>query len=158
SVVILVFAVVITPELLCPDRRDRVLTLYFSTAVSRSEYVLGKIIAAVLPLLCLTLLPLAFLYAGNVVFAVHPAGYVQQHYGDILRILAGGIVPAVYFAIVGLAVASLTSRRAFAVGGFLALMVVPTLVAGALSDSVQNGHYLRLLALPVSPLKVVQGL
>ncbi len=120
SVVILVFAVVITPELLCPDRRDRVLTLYFSTAVSRGEYVLGKIIAAVLPLLCLTLLPLAFLYAGNVVFAVHPAGYVQQHAGDILRILAGGVVPAVYFAIVGLAVASLTSRRAFAVGGFLA--------------------------------------
>ena len=46
SIVILVFTVVITPELLCPDRRDRTLTLYFSTAVSRFEYVLGKFIAA----------------------------------------------------------------------------------------------------------------
>ena len=46
SIVILVFAVVITPELLCPDRRDRTLTLYFSTAVSRFEYVLGKFLAA----------------------------------------------------------------------------------------------------------------
>ena len=74
SIVILVFTVVITPELLCPDRRDRTLTLYFSTAVSRFEYVLGKFIAAALPLLALTLVPLVFLYLGNVVFAVHRWG------------------------------------------------------------------------------------
>ena len=76
---ILVFAVVVTPELLCPDRRDRTLTLYFSTAVSRSEYVIGKLLAAILPLLLLTLVPLVFLYAGNVVFAVHSVGYIQHH-------------------------------------------------------------------------------
>ena len=104
AIVILVFAVVITPELLCPDRRDRTLTLYFSTAVSRFEYVLGKFIAAALPLLCLTLVPLLFLYAGNVVFAVHPVGYIRDHAGDIVRILAGGLAPAVFFALVGLAV------------------------------------------------------
>ena len=32
GLVILVFAVVVTPELLCPDRRDRTLALYFATA------------------------------------------------------------------------------------------------------------------------------
>ncbi len=37
-------------------------------------------------------------------------------------------------------------------------MVVPTLVGGTLSENVQNGHYLRLMALPAAPLKVVQGL
>ncbi len=158
SVVILLFAVVITPELLCPDRRDRVLTLYFSTAVSRGEYVVGKLLAAILPLLCLTLIPLVFYYAGNVVFAVHPVGYLREHAGDIVRILVGGLVPAVYFAVVGLAVAALTSRRAFAVGGYLAVMAVPTLVGGFLAQAVQNGHYLRLLALPAAPIKVVQAI
>ena len=77
-------------------------------------------------MLALTLVPLVFLYLGNVVFAVHPVGYIQDHLGDVARILAGGVVVAVFFASVGLAVASLTSRRAFAVGGYLALMVVPT--------------------------------
>ena len=98
ALVILVFAVVITPELLCPDRRDRMLTLYFSTAVSRFEYVLGKFIAAALPLLALTLVPLVFLYVGNILFAVHPVGYVQDHLADIARIIAGGIVVALFFA------------------------------------------------------------
>ena len=158
AIVILVFAVVITPELLCPDRRDRTLTLYFSTAVSRFEYVLGKFIAAALPLLCLTLVPLLFLYAGNVVFAVHPVGYIRDHAGDIVRILAGGLAPAVFFALVGLAVSSLTSRRAFAVGGYLALMVVPTIVGGVLANNINNGHYLRLMAIAAAPIKVTQAL
>jgi ABC-2 type transport system permease protein len=158
GIVILVFAVVLTPELLCPDRRDRTLTLYFSTAVSRFEYVLGKFIAATVPLLCLTLIPLVFLYAGNVVFAVHPFGYFQDHWGDIIRIIVGGFVPAVFYALVGLAVSSLTSRRAFAVGGYLALMVVPTLVGGTLAANINNGHYLRLMAFAVAPIKVDQSL
>ncbi len=158
SIVILVFTVVITPELLCPDRRDRTLTLYFSTAVSRFEYVLGKFIAAVVPLLALTLVPLVFLYLGNVVFAVHPVGYIQDHLGDIARIFAGGAVVALFFASVGLAVASLTSRRAFAVGGYLALMVVPTIVGGVLAENINNGHYLRLMAVAAAPIKVAQAL
>jgi hypothetical protein len=29
-------------QVLCPDRRDRVLTLYFSTALTRGQYVFGK--------------------------------------------------------------------------------------------------------------------
>ena len=158
SIVILVFAVVITPELLCPDRRDRTLTLYFSTAVSRFEYVLGKFLAAALPLLALTLVPLVFLYLGNVVFATHPVGYIQDHAGDIARIVVGGVVVAVFFASVGLAVASLTSRRAFAVGGYLALMVVPTIVGGVLAENIDNGHYLRLMAVAAAPIKVSQAL
>ena len=72
SLVITLFAAVTTPELLCPDRRDRVLTLYFSTALTRGQYVFGKVLAAIVPLLLLTLVPMWFLYAGNVLFAVHP--------------------------------------------------------------------------------------
>ncbi|HEU0193020.1 MAG TPA: ABC transporter permease subunit [Gaiellales bacterium] len=158
SIVILVFAVVVTPELLCPDRRDRTLTLYFSTAVSRGEYVLGKLLAAILPLLLLTLVPMVFLYAGNVVFAVHSVGYIQHHSRDIVRIVIGGLVPAVFYAFVGLAVASLTSRRAFAIGGYLALMTVPTIVGGVLAANLQSGHYLRLMAIVAAPIKVTQAL
>ena len=47
GVLILLFAAVTTPELLCPDRRDGTLSLYFSTAVSRREYLAGRVLAAV---------------------------------------------------------------------------------------------------------------
>ncbi len=42
AIVILALAGMVTPELLCPDRRDRVLDLYYSTAVSPREYLAAK--------------------------------------------------------------------------------------------------------------------
>jgi ABC-2 type transport system permease protein len=158
SLVILVFAVVITPELLCPDRRDGTLSLYFATAVSRGDYVVGKILAAILPLLLVTVLPPAILYAGNVLFATHPLGYVQEHAHDVPRIVASGTVVSLYFALVGLAISSLTGRRAFAIGGYLAFLIVPTIIAGILADNLQNADNLRLFAFAAVPIHTARNL
>ena len=158
GLVILVFAVVVTPELLCPDRRDGTLALYFATAISRTDYVLGKVLAALLPLLLVTVVPLAILYAGNVLFATHPLGYVQEHTHDIVRILAAGTAMALYFAFVGLAIASLTGRRAFAIGGYLAFLIVPTIVGGILSNNIEHGDNFRLIAFAAVPIHVAESL
>jgi ABC-2 type transport system permease protein len=158
GLVILVFAVVVTPELLCPDRRDGTLSLYFATAVGRTDYVVGKVFAALLPLMLVTVLPPAVLYGGNVLFATHPLGYVQDNLADIPRIAAAGIAMALYFAFVGLAISSLTGRRAFAVGGYLAFLIVPTIVGGILSDNIQNGENLRLMAFAAVPIHTAESL
>jgi ABC-2 type transport system permease protein len=158
GLVILVFAVVVTPELLCPDRRDGTLALYFATAVSRTDYVLGKVSAALLPLLLVTVLPPAILYAGNVLFATHPFGYVQDHLHDIPRIAAAGIAMALYFAFVGLAISSLTGRRAFAIGGYLAFLIVPTIVGGILSNNIDHGQNFRLMAFAAVPIHTAEAL
>ncbi|HUZ83220.1 MAG TPA: hypothetical protein VMU66_00890 [Gaiellales bacterium] len=157
SIVILVFSVVVTPELVCPDRRDRTLSLYFSTAVSRADYVIGKILAALMPLGLVTLAPPLLLYAGNVLFAVHPLGYIEQHPGDVPRIIGAGVLIAGFYALVGLAISSLTARRAFAVGGYLAFLVVPTIVGGILAHAL-NERLLRLLAFAALPLQAARGL
>lgn len=157
AIVILVFSVVITPELVCPDRRDRTLSLYFSTSISRLDYVLAKLLGALLPLLLVTLVPLLVLYVGNVLFAVHPLGYFQAHDGDLLRIIGGGLVIGCFYGVVGLAVSSLTGRRAFAVGGYLALLVIPTLIGGVLGEAL-NERYLRLLAVAVVPIRAARDL
>ena len=157
SVIVLAFTVVITPELVCPDRRDRTLSLYFSTALSRFDYLAGKILAALLPLLLVTLAPVLLLYAGNILFAVHPVGYVQHYWADLPRIVGSGLIVAVFYALVGLAISSLTSRRAFAVGGYLAFLAIPTVIGGVLSHAL-NERYLRLLAFAPSPIRAGQGL
>ncbi len=157
SIVVLVFSVVITPELVCPDRRDRTLSLYFSTAIGRFDYVLGKILAALMPLLLVTLAPVLLLYVGTVLFAVHPLGYVIGHGGDLLRIAGSGLIVATFYALVGLAISSLTSRRAFAVGGYLAFLAIPTVIGGVLGHAL-NERYLRLLAFAASPIRAGQGL
>ncbi|HEY3766806.1 MAG TPA: ABC transporter permease subunit [Gaiellales bacterium] len=156
AIVILVFGVVITPELVCPDRRDRTLSLYFSTAISRGDYVAGKILAALMPLLLVTLAPPLILYAGNLLFAVHPLGYLDKHAADILRIIGSGLVIGVFYALVGLAISSLSARRAFAVGGYLAFLAIPTIIGGVLAHAI-NERYLRLLAFAAAPIQTARG-
>jgi ABC-2 type transport system permease protein len=157
AVVILAFSVVITPELVCPDRRDRTLSLYFSTAISRGDYVLGKELAALMPLLLVTLVPVLALYVGNVLFAVHPVGYVQDHAWDVPRIVVSGLIVAFYYGTVGLAISSLTARRPFAVGGYLAFLVVPAVIGSVLGNALDAPH-LRLLAFAAAPIHAAEGL
>ena len=157
AIVILVFTVVITPELVCPDRRDRTLSLYFSTAIGRGDYVVGKIVAALLPMLLVTVAPPLVLYAGNVLFAVHPVGYLGRHLADPPRIVAAGLIIAFFYSLIGLAISSLTARRAFAVGGYLAFLVIPTIIGGVLAHAL-NERYLRLLAFAATPIQAARGL
>jgi hypothetical protein len=158
SVIMLAFSTLVVPELVCPDRRDRVLDLYFSTAVSRVEYVTAKILAALAPMAIVTLCPVLFLYVGNVLFAVHPLGYFQDHAGDLVRVLAAGLEIALYYALLSLAVASLTNRASFAIGGYLGLMVLSGAASSLLVDGLGAGQGFNVLALPFVPIAVAQKL
>lgn len=132
GVVILLFAGLVASEAVCPDRRDGVLSLYFATAVSRIEYVVAKVAATAVPMLLVTLVPMLFLYVGIVVFEDAPVTYLRENWLTLGRIALSGALVAGYFAMVGVAVASLTSRRAYAVGAYLALLVGATAAAGTL--------------------------
>ena len=155
---ILAYAAIVIPETICPDRRSRVLDLYLSTALSPREYVLGKVFASLIPLLAVTTLPLAFLYVGNVFFAAHPLGYVQDHLREIPAILGGGLLIALVYTLLGLAIASLTSRRAFASVGFILLLIISGLVSGALREVANLGPNARLVNFQGLPIWLAQKL
>ena len=55
------------------------------------------------------------------------AGYLADHWGDIVRIVASGVLLASYVSLLGLAVASFTSRRAFALGTYAGVHADPDL-------------------------------
>ena len=105
----------------------------------------------------MTLVPPLILYAGNLLFAVHPVGYLQKHAADILRIVGSGLLIGIFYALVGLAISSLTARRAFAVGGYLAFLAIPTMIGGVLAHAL-NERYLRLLAVAAVPIQAARGL
>jgi ABC-2 type transport system permease protein len=127
-----------------------VLPLYFATAVSRGEYVLAKFVATALPMLLVTLVPMLVLYVGIVVFEDAPVTYLQENWLTLGRIVASGALVAGYFALVGIAISSLTSRRAYAVGAYLALLVGATAAAGTLGeiDAPRWVDTLRLSTIP----------
>ena len=148
GIVVLLFAGITTPDLLCPDRRNRVLSLYLSTAVSRTEYVVGRMLGALLPLLLTTLAPVVVLYAGNTLFADDSLTYLKDHWADLPRIFAAGILLAAYFALIALAIASLTSRRALATGAYVGVMLASQTLAGVVAFGVGAGSGWLLLSIP----------
>lgn len=150
------YAAIVIPETICPDRRSRVLDLYLSTAMSPREYVAGKIGASLVPLLAVTTLPLALLYVGNIFFAEHPLGYIEGNLRAVPAIIAGGVLIALVYTLMGLAVASLTSRRAFASVGFILLIVISGLVSGALAEVADLGPNARILNLQALPVWLAQ--
>jgi ABC-2 type transport system permease protein len=148
GIVVLLFAGITTPDLLCPDRRHRVLSLYLSTAVSRPEYVAGRALGALLPLLLCTLAPVLLLFAGNTVFADDAFTYLTDHWSIVPRIFAAGGLLAAYFALIGLAIASLTSRRALATGVYVGIMLASQTLAGTLAFGLDAGDGWLLVAVP----------
>jgi ABC-2 type transport system permease protein len=153
-----IFAAILCPELLCPDRRDNVLSLYLSTAVGRLTYVAGKFLAALVPLLSLTFLPVLLLFIGNTFFADSATSYLADHWHDSLRIAASGLLLASYVSLVGLAVSSFTSRRAFALGGYAALMLIPTYVGAALVYGAGLDRHLQLIMVGRLPIAAARSL
>lgn len=158
GVIILLFAVVLAPDLLCPDRRDGVLALYFSTAVGRGEYLLGRTLACVLPLLLVTLAPMLLLFAGNVFFAEDSLDYLTSEWAHLPRIIGAGLLLAVYFAAVALAVASLTSRRAYAVGGYVMLLIATSALSGLLQGAFDRREHLEAIDLVTVPIALARNL
>ena len=151
------FAASTVPSLLTRERRDGVLSLFFSTAVSPMEYVVGKILAALAVLSLVTLLPLAIMVLGGILVAKSPVTYASDHADDWLRALAAGLVVALFHAALGLGLGAITPKRVFAVGGYIALMLVPTILFGVLFTITDNRGFLSFILFG-TPTRLAQSI
>lgn len=157
GVIVLAFAATTLPSLLTRERRDRVLSLYFSTAVSPLEYVVGKVLAAVALVLVVTLGPMLVLLVGGILTADAPLQYAADSAGDWPRVVAAGLLVACYHAAIALALGSLTDRRVLAVGGYLALMLVPAGIGAVLYALSERTEFLAMVLLYV-PIDLARAL
>lgn len=132
SLILLLFSAVIAPELLCPDRRSGVITLYLVRSLTFSDYVLGRWLA-------FFVVSLLFIYTGQVVLmvgltmsATEPLGYLRDNWADIPRFLAAGLVIAIMTTTIPLAAAAFTTRRVYASAFVIGLWLITAAAAGIL--------------------------
>ena len=147
---IVLWAAVVTPELVCPDIQARVTSLYFATAISPGRYVLGKWLASMAAMLGMTLVPVVVLWLGNVMFADSIPDALADDAANLPRIVGAGVIVAAFFSTLGLAVAAVTGRRAYAISAFVGLTLGSVVLAGVFDST---GHEtlafaLSLVAIP----------
>jgi ABC-2 type transport system permease protein len=115
NLILIVFVAVQAPELVSRDLRSRVLPLYFSRPIRTGDYPLAKYLGFTAALLVLLEVPLLLLYAGSIA-NVHGGSAVWAETRALIPGLLVGLMFAVVLAAIGLVLASLTGRRAFATG------------------------------------------
>lgn len=134
SVILLLFSAIIAPELLCPDRRDGVINLYFVRPLTPTDYVAARWLA----FLSITL---AIIYSGQVVLlvgftlgAAEPLDYLRDNWLDVPRFLGAGLVVALFTTTLPMAVAAFTTRRAYAAAFVIGIFFISSPVAGVLTE------------------------
>jgi ABC-2 type transport system permease protein len=133
STLLVIFSAIIAPELLCPDRRDGVISLYLVRPLSTTDYVAGRWAAFLTVTLALVYLGQVVLFIGFVLAADNPGDYLQENWLDVPRFLLAGLVVAVFTTTIPLAVSAFTTRRAYAAAFVIGLFIISIPVAGILS-------------------------
>jgi len=149
-----IFLAAQAPELVVNDIRHRVLPLYFSRPMGRLDYVGAKLAALALALLAITLLPVLLLWLGRVLAAEDVVAAIGDEADALPGIIGGGVLFAVVLACVGLAIACLTSRRAYAAGAILAVFLIGGVVGGIFAVT---GEALADIGPFTSPLTILDG-
>jgi ABC-2 type transport system permease protein len=152
---IVVFVALVGPEVLCPDRRNGMLGLYLASPLTRSTYLLAKVLAVVPVLALVTLGPPLLLLVGLTFADAGPDGPLD-FLGVLVRVVAGGFAISTAYTALSLAAASLTDRRALASAGVILVLLVSSVTTAILVDELDADVRLLLLNLFFIPFELVQ--
>lgn len=153
SSALLVFVALVAPDVICPDRRQRVLPLMFARPMTGLDYVVAKVGAIFTILFAFSFLPQVVLYIGNMLVSDSALTYLRTHLAVLWQVPVAVAVLAIFYAVIGVAVASLTDRRIVAgaavIGLFLVTSVSAAVIVGEDPSDGRVAALLNVLALPL---------
>lgn len=154
SSALLLFVAIVAPDVICPDRRQRVLPLMFARPLSGGDYVAAKIAAVASIVFAFSFLPQVVLYVGNMLVSDGSLDYLTGHLDVLWKVPVSAALLALYYAVIGLAISSLTTRRIVAGASIIGLFLVTSITAGVLVGDYQAGDgsiaaLVNVLAVPL---------
>jgi ABC-2 type transport system permease protein len=154
SLLPLLFLATCAPELVSRDLRSKVLPLYFSRPLGRTDYAFAKLAALISAAWLILAMPLTVMFAGAA-FSL-PAHKIWHEFTQYLQGLAGAAILAIVYSVVALLIASLLNRRMVAAAAIVAVFLVTSTVGNAISVLVGgNGDRIGRL---LGPQPLVQAL
>jgi ABC-2 type transport system permease protein len=145
-VVMIIYIAAQAPELVSRDLRSHVLPLYFCRPLRRTDYPLAKLAAFITACLAMIEIPVLLLYLGTVTQA-HGGSAIWHQTKALIPGLLVGLMWAVLLASIGLALASLSGRRAYATGAIAIFFFLTWVLAGILIAVTQR-NVVRTVAGP----------
>jgi len=133
------FVAAVGPELVGRDQRNHTLSLYFSRALLRSDYVLAKVASLATAVIIISLLPQLLVFSGNALAGDDSLAYLRDNWRDIAPIIGSGVLLSLFLSSIAVAIASQTSRWQLASGGVVAYFAISYALGAILVNSFPNG-------------------
>jgi ABC-2 type transport system permease protein len=149
------FVAAVAPEAVGRDQRDRTLSLYFSRALLREDYVLAKVASVMTAVLLLALAPQTLLLIGSALVDDDAASYLGENWKEVASIIGSGALLALFTASVGLSIGSMTSQWPLASGGIIAYFAITFLLGAIFAETFADGP-MRYVVL-VSGFHIIRG-
>jgi ABC-2 type transport system permease protein len=150
---LLLFVAVCAPDVICPDRRQRVLPVIFARPLTGSDYVVAKLGAIAGIVFAFSFLPQVLLFVGQTLVSKDGSlAYVRANAEILWQVPVAVAVLAVYYAALSLAIASLTPRRVVAGAAIFGVTIISSIVAVILEEADAlggRGTLFNVLALPL---------
>jgi hypothetical protein len=140
SSALLVFVALTAPDIICPDRRQRVLPLLFARPLTGIDYVVAKVGALFTILFAFSFLPQVVLFVGQALVSDSALDYTKNNLDIVWKVPASIVLLAFFYAVVGIAIASLASRRIVAGASLIGLFLVTSITAGILVGGEEDGR------------------
>jgi ABC-2 type transport system permease protein len=155
STALLLFVALTAPDVVCPDRAQRVLPLLFSRPLTGVDYVVAKVGAIAAILFGFSFLPQVVLFVGQMLVSDGALDYFTDNAEVLWQVPVAVAILALYYAAIGVALASLTDRRIVGGVAILGLALVTSAIAGILiSAAGDEGTPLAVLNVLALPLDV----
>jgi ABC-2 type transport system permease protein len=132
SAALLLFVALVAPDVICPDRRQRVLALMFARPLTGADYAFAKLGAIGSLLFAFSFIPQLILFVGNMLVSNSALDYFTGHLDVLWKVPVAVGLLAIYYAVIGLAISSLTDRRIVAGASIIGLFLVASISAGIL--------------------------
>lgn len=154
SSALLLFVALVAPDVMCPDRRQKVLPLMFARPLTGVDYVVSKVSAITAILFAFSFFPQIVLFVGNMLVSDSAMHYFTGHLDVLWQVPVTVALLAVYYAVVGVAISAMTDRRIVAGAAIIGLLLVTSIASAAIVGDVVNGHgsaggLINVLALPL---------
>src|SRR4051812_45185171 len=155
SSALLLFVAIVAPDVMCPDRRQHVLPLMFARPLTGVDYVFAKVAAIASIIFAFSFLPQVVLFVGNMLVSDSALDYFKGNLDVVWKVPLAVLVLAVSYAVIGVAISSLTDRRIVAGAAIIGLLLVTSITAAILIGPDERFHggspaaLLNILAMPL---------
>ncbi len=154
---IALFAAVVAPELLCPDRREGVLTLYLVRPITATDYIGARWLAFLTVTAVALWVPQLLIFFWKSLSSPDPREWAIDNWLALPRLFAAGALLGLFLATLAMCVSSFTVRRPYAAIGTLAIVAISAAI-GAIGQEAFSGaigDWSSLINLPMVNLSVV---